>query len=146
MMAKSMQQQIAAIANKRRLSTENFIKAAVIQAANVAVVKSPVGNPDLWKSPAPAGYTGGNFRANWRLNLNTQNFTIKPTVNYGGVLAYAENDFYGFKLGDTVYFSNPLPYGPRLEYDAWSSQAPDGMVRPAVVALKAALNKGVKDV
>ena len=44
-------------------------------------------------------------------------------------------------IGSTLVFSNPMPYGPRLEYDAWSTQAPDGIVRPAVKRMVKILNK-----
>ena len=145
-MAKSMRQQLEAIAKKRGVDIESMIKGAVIQAANVAVIKSPVGNPDLWKSPPPPGYVGGQLRANWRISLNSMDSYFKNTTNYSGVMTDAVNDLISFSLGDDIYFTNPAPYARRIEYDSWSSQAPDGMARPAVVALKAALNKGVKDV
>ena len=129
------------IIKRDKSSAEKFIKAAVIQAANVAIVRSPVGAPELWKSPPPPGYVGGNFRANWRVTMNGDDYTVKDTVDYSGVANDAANEILRFTLGDTITFSNPLPYGPRLEYDGWSTQTPDGMSRPAVIALKKALNK-----
>lgn len=38
------------------------------------------------------------------------------------------NNNYSFAV-DTVYFTNNLAYGPRIEYDGHSAQAPQGMVR-----------------
>ena len=143
------------IIKRDKLSAEKFIKASVIQAANVAIVRSPVGNPDLWVwnhpdlgyvdyvawKGYPKGYAGGSFRSNWRVTLNGDDYAVKDIVSESQVKVEVANDVLRFTLGDTITFSNPLPYGPRLEYDGWSTQAPDGMVRPAVIALKKALNK-----
>lgn len=120
---------------------EKWLRAAVIQAANVAIVKSPVGNADLWKSPPPPGYVGGQLRANWRVSFGNVDFTIKDTVNFSTTAQDAANEILSFKLGQTIVVSNPMPYAPVIEYNGHSSQAPDGMARPAVVALKKALNK-----
>jgi hypothetical protein len=37
-----------------------------------------------------------------------------------------------FKLGDTIYISNSVPYAHRIEHDGWSWQAPDGVFRSSV--------------
>lgn len=138
---------------------EQWVKAAVIQAANVAITKSPVGSPDLWVwyDPStktyvdyiaykgyPDGYVGGQFRANWRISLNMDDYTIKERTNFSVVPQEVKADLLQAKLGDRIVFSNPMPYSVRLEYEGWSTQAPDGMVRPALIALKKALNKKVK--
>jgi len=36
------------------------------------------------------------------------------------------------EAGKQVFLTNNLPYIQRLEYDAWSSQAPAGMVRASI--------------
>lgn len=33
------------------------------------------------------------------------------------------------RIGDIFYFTNHQPYGPRLEFEGWSMQAPFGFVR-----------------
>jgi hypothetical protein len=40
---------------------------------------------------------------------------------------------------------NALPYGPRLEYEGWSSQAPAGMVRISVVEFQTFVDKAVME-
>lgn len=142
------------LARKRNIDAEKLVRASVIQAANVAIIKSPVGNPDLWvwNHPElgyvdyvawkgyPDGYVGGQFRANWRISLDMVDYAIKERTNFRVVPQEVAAGLSGFKMGQAITFSNPMPYGPRLEYDAWSTQAPDGMVRPAVAALKKALS------
>lgn len=129
------------IIERDRLSAEKTLKAAVIQGANVAIIRSPVGAPETWKSPPPKGYVGGQLRANWRVSFGSVDYSIKDTVNFSSTAQEAANEILRFKLGDTLIVSNPMPYAPRIEYDQWSSQAPDGMVDPAVKAVKAAINK-----
>lgn len=129
------------IIKRDEAKAEKWLRAAVIQAANIAIIRTPVGNPDLWKSPPPPGYVGGQLRANWRVSFGVVDFTIKDTVNFSTTAQDAANEILSFKLGQTIVVSNPMPYAPRIEYDGWSSQAPDGMARVAVVALKKALNK-----
>ena len=129
------------IIKRDEASAERWLRAAVIQAANVAIIRTPVGNASLWKLPPPPGYVGGQLRANWRVSFGVVDFTIKDTVNFSTTAQDAANEILSFKLGQTIVVSNPMPYAPRIEYDGWSSQAPDGMARQAVVALKKALNK-----
>ena len=38
---------------------------------------------------------------------------------------------------------NNLPYGPRLEYEGWSSQAPAGMVQVSVTEAQTFVNNAV---
>lgn len=38
-----------------------------------------------------------------------------------------------FKLGDTLYLTNNLPYAERIEFEGWSKKAPQGMVRRNIV-------------
>jgi hypothetical protein len=130
------------IIKRDEASAEKWLRAAVIQAANVAVIKSAVGAPETWKNPAPPSYPGGGaFRSQWRLSIGVIDMTIKDTIDWSGVLPETASDILKFKLGDTLSFTNPSPYAMRLEYDGHSAQMPDGAARPAILALKKALNK-----
>ncbi|WP_330210091.1 hypothetical protein [Pseudomonas sp. AM4(2022)] len=40
---------------------------------------------------------------------------------------------------------NNLPYGPRLEYEGWSNQAPAGMVQITVTEFQMFINKAVSE-
>lgn len=64
---------------------------------------TPVGDPSLWKYPAPAGYQPGTLKKAWEIEFSKQEVTI----------------------------SNDEPYALRVEY-GWSSQAPNGMMRRGI--------------
>ena len=79
------------IIKRDEAEAEKWLRAAVIQAANVAIVKSPVGNPDLWVwnhpdlgyvdyvawKGYPEGYVGGQYRSNHRLRINAVDYGIR---------------------------------------------------------------------
>jgi len=83
---------------------------------------------DIMEIKAPAGYVGGRFRANWNVTYGAPNFaTTESTEKQRG---YEEaQKAMTLPVGGLVYLSNGLPYGPRLEYEGWSKQAPSGMIR-----------------
>lgn len=113
---------------------ELVVKKSAIQVLSAIEEKSPVGDPTLWAEsslPAPAGYTGGRFRANWNLSISSiDDSTTEDTDKTGtAAIARAQGKIEGYKMGDKVFITNSLPYAQRLEYEGWSSQAPAGMVR-----------------
>lgn len=66
--------------------------------------RTPIGNPSLWKYPAPSSYTPGTLRASW------------------------DRQYTGF----TAKVFNPQPYAQRVE-EGWSTQAPYGMMRVTIL-------------
>jgi hypothetical protein len=133
-----------------RLDIRNFVRKAEGNAELVlrkitldmfsrVVLRSPVGNPDLWTRPAPPGYVGGRFRANWFASVgepsNSSSRDIDPlgSVSLGRISAVAS----AAKLGETIFLVNNLPYAWPLE-TGWSSQAPAGMVGITVTEFQAA--------
>ena len=89
------------------------------------MIVMPVGNPDLWKSAAPSGYTGGQARGNWFASTGTPIRAVEPKRRKGeaetevrSVINLAKNIDY-----PTVILSNNMPYIQRLN-DGWSTQAP----------------------
>jgi hypothetical protein len=100
---------------------------------NRLVLKSPVGNPDLWKDPdsAPPGYVGGRFRANWQVTIGapasgSTESTAPPALPNLGLIDGKQ----------TVWITNNVPYAERLEM-GWSSQAPAGIVNISIAELAA---------
>lgn len=134
------------IVNNKNL-TERQLRAGMFDAANTIILGSPVGNPTLWKNPegAPAGYVGGSYRSNHRISINRINPFEKNLTSESAVLMELQSDMAKFKIGETLFMTNPLPYATRIEYN-WSAQAGDGVYRPAVSRLIRFLNKdmGVK--
>jgi hypothetical protein len=98
------------------------------------VLATPVGNPDLWKSPPPAGYVGGRLRANWNTGFGSIDRTAHgPDKSGTGTLARAQAELLARPVGRDVYITNSLPYAIPIEYGG-STQAPAGMVRVTVQA------------
>lgn len=99
--------------------------------------KSPVGDPDSWASPAPAGYTGGQFRANWNYSIGSPDVSVTSNTDPQGGESMRKALTTNYTMGDKIYISNSLPYAYRLEYEGWSrNQAPNGMVRVSVVEFR----------
>lgn len=111
-------------------SMDKAVRQAVILAAQGVVMMSPVGNPSLWKSPAPKGYVGGRFRANWNVAVGAPNTsTTEETDKGGGRTLQKIIGMVSKEPGNQVfYLTNSLPYAERLEY-GHSTQASGGFVR-----------------
>lgn len=108
----------------------------VIRAFNLDLTKqvtqlTPVGDPDLWASKPPAGYTGGQAKGNWFASIGAPSTKIDKNIRaknnakpVNAAKAAIENS-----AGAVYYLTNNLPYIRRLEYEGHSSQAPAGFVR-----------------
>jgi len=114
------------------------------------IMKTPVGNPTLWQSPPPKGYVGGRARGNWQANIGPACSAVETkTIDATGITAV--NDVLGVLgswapmdgVANTIWLGNALPYIIRLEYDAWSSQAPAGMVRVSLSEIRVGGRAGV---
>lgn len=122
----------------------------VIDIGTALVMKSPVGDPDYWISPAPPGYTGGRFRANWQYGVAEANPTTTEEIDKSGsaTIAGIVGKVSMDAGGKIHYITNSLPYARRLE-DGWSKrQAPHGMIaltvtefQPIVAAATRALGQ-----
>lgn len=123
-------------------------RSVVLQLASAIVERSPVGDPNNWVSKPPPGYIGGHFRANWQIALGQPASGILDEIDAQGIatkkrLAAEVESIYA---GSVAHITNNLPYGPRLEFEAWSSQAPQGMVRITVAEFQTMVNNAVKEV
>ena len=88
---------------------------------------TPVGNPDLWKNPAPVNYRSGTAISNWRVGINKIDGTIVDIQDSSGATSRKQVD----KLGNLqpfsiVWISNNLPYINRIMEQGWSTQTPQG--------------------
>lgn len=113
---------------------ESVVQKVAIDCLYSVVDGSPVGNPELWKGSAPAGYVGGRFRANWQVSIGSPAAGEIDAIdaNGGQTKAAGESVAMTFRYEDrVVYVTNNLPYAPELEY-GHSTQAPKGMVRITV--------------
>lgn len=120
--------------------TEKQLRAGMFDAANTVILGSPVGAPELWQQPAPDYYRAGSYRSNHRISISKITSFEKDISSQSGVMLELQSELSKFKIGQTVFMSNPLPYAVALEY-GHSSQAVGGVYRPAVARLIRFLNK-----
>lgn len=108
-----------------------FQKVIVLDLFRRIVLKSPVGNPDLWKdsSRVPPGYVGGRFRANWQITING------PATGEVGGTGEPVGIIPSIPPLATVWITNNVPYAERLEM-GWSGQAPSGVVAVSIAELQ----------
>lgn len=106
------------------------VKEIVGQLSLSLIIKSPVGDPSLWKSgKAPAGYEGGQFRANWQYGLGEINKVTSNAIDAdgGNTLDRIYSQIPDEAGGKVHFITNSLPYAIPLE-NGHSTQAPVGMV------------------
>lgn len=130
---------------KNEKLTEKQLRAGLFDAANTVILASPVGNPSTWKNPdsAPVGYVGGSYRSAHRISINRITNGDNGIESQGSTMMRLDGELARFKIGETLFMTNPLPYATAIEY-AHSSQAPDGVYRPAVKRLIKFLNTELK--
>lgn len=114
---------------KAKGNADKVVKKVIIDLGTSVIMKNPVGDPDLWASPAPAGYVGGRSRANWQYGNGVMpSGTIDAEDQTGQKTIAALIGKVSLSDGASVHWiANSLPYIVRLE-NGWSKQAPAGMV------------------
>lgn len=116
---------------------EDFGETAFAILGNL-IRRSPVGNPDAWKStdfgrlPAPAGYVGGHFRRNWLVSIGGFNEAELEGEDIAGATTLAAGRaqirrYQAGKLGPNLVIQNNVPYANRLA-QGHSRQAEAGWV------------------
>lgn len=117
--------------NRAGEKLEMAMRRLILEANNRMIVKSPVDT--------------GRFKGNWNVGNSVIDFSVNESATsspYGAGAAYNNQVINMLRInGQTVYITNSLPYSRRLEYDAWSKQAPMGMVRVTVAELKPVMTK-----
>ena len=55
---------------------EALVRASAMELLKRVILKSPVGDPSMWKDPSrvPPGYVGGRFKANWQVSVGVIDF------------------------------------------------------------------------
>lgn len=119
--------QIAAFAARAGANADLVVRKVVLDVMTSLVMKSPVGDPDLWKDPPPPGYVGGRFRGEWQYSFNEPASALTNTIDADGMVSIGRAANINPAAG-VHYLTNLMPYGRKLEYDGHSSQCPDGFV------------------
>jgi hypothetical protein len=133
---------------KTKEQLDQACRKTVLEIGASLVQKSPVGNPDLWKRPAPKGYVGGRFRGNWAVGINNIPTTVFDIIDKSGAASIqriTEGAQQG-KRGDVFYIANSLPYAEELEDGHSKTQAPNGIVGPTVAEFERFIAKAVHEV
>lgn len=121
--------QLQQFADKTNAKADDLVGRIVANVASRVDLRSPVGDPTLWKHKAPPGYVGGRFRGEWQLGVN-QIPTVPTGVidpSGGEAIASIIAAIPEKASGNVYYITNLMPYGQALE-DGHSTQAPSGMV------------------
>lgn len=147
-MADTFALDIAKFAEKAGANVTTVVRKVSIDTLAKVVDRTPVGNPDNWKNPPPAGYVGGRLRANWNVSLGNPDLSTSTDTDKGGVATVAKGRSRLSRADATqdIYIMNSLPYVRRIEYEGWSSQAPAGMVRVTVAEFQTLVNNAVLSV
>lgn len=129
---------LQAFATKAGAKADLVVKRVVAGMAESVIEMSPVGDATYWKNPAPKGYLGGRFRANWDYGFNAVPGKQFDTADKTGATSINRilSGFSGKPAVGIHYLANNLPYAIRLE-NGWSRQAPVGMVGVTVLKFQA---------
>jgi len=159
----SFSSDIRKAANKMKVGYDELVRASLYDLSAQVMKRTPVGNPDLWVAfdktsgtyvdyvayrGYPAGYVGGQARGNWFASINSP----KTQPDYNTIDATGAQTLSSIGMvtesapGNIWYLTNNLPYINRLEFDAWSTQAPKGMVRISLSNFKKAIAKAAREV
>lgn len=128
------------IADAMRKDRDKVIRSSLIDLSTAIIKDTPVGDPDLWQSKPPRGYVGGTLRGAWNASTGSPNLSIntrRKSKTGTAVIGRMRKGVKAFNpMTETLYFVNPMPYAARIEYQGWSTQAPEGMVRSNVLKLR----------
>ena len=107
------QNAIRMIADKIDESVGTLVQTIGLKSWTSLVFKTPVGNPDLWKTNyVPAGYVGGQAKFSWNVNYNKPDMTIPISWGTGNPTTPT------IKVGknyETLFVTSSIPYMKRLE-------------------------------
>lgn len=138
---------VSAFAQKARLNMHAAVRKIVLDIGSRVVLRSPVGDPSRWAGPAPKGYTGGRFRANWQYSTIAPMSGVLGVVDKTGKVSLdrIRTGMPKEAAGKVHWIVNNLPYAARLE-TGWSKQAPGGMVGLVVREYQGIVAKAAKEV
>ena len=90
----------------------------------------------------------GRFKANWNVAFDrVDTFTTPSTDKAGGKTKERIRVMLnGWEVGQSIFFTNSLPYAIPLEYGHSKKQAPLGMVRITVAEAQDYISKAVAEV
>lgn len=147
-MAESFALSLASFAKKAPEQARQVVRKVSLDLLTATVLRTPVGNPDLWKSKPPAGYVGGRLRANWTVSLVNPDTTTSDAIDKTGQGTISRG---GAVIGQAdgtkdICITNSLPYAIPIEYGHSGVQAPQGMVRVTVAEFNQYVERAAAEV
>lgn len=125
-------QQMQRWVSKTKKTYRQVIFDAFVMLGKVLIERTPVGDPSLWKRPAPPGYEPGRLVNNYFASLGSPLTGVRRVQDVSGTGSLTQiKAIAKIAAGKVAYIVNPTPYAKRIEFAGWSSQAPAGMVRLA---------------
>lgn len=111
------------------------VRKIVLDVGTAIVMRTPVGDPDTWVSrSAPPGYVGGRARGSWQYGFSAPKAGEGPIDGSGqGPINRIQAGVSANPAAGVHYLTSTVPYMRRLEYESWSRQAPEGMVRLTIL-------------
>lgn len=133
-MADTFALSLARFAEKAPEQARTVVRKVAIETLTRVVLRTPVGNPSLWKGKPPAGYVGGRLRANWFTSIGVPNHATSKAIDSSGAASINRGTatINAATTDQPIYLMNSLPYVREIEYEGHSRQAPAGMVRITV--------------
>jgi hypothetical protein len=108
---------VAAFGKESLVKVDKVRRASALEVFSLVIDGSPVDT--------------GLLRGNWQTAINSPRLSRIERLDPTGSTAKAEALANLGSMVDVVIMTNSLPYVERIEYEGYSAQAPDGMVRKA---------------
>lgn len=116
------------------------IRVIALALLNEVVLRSPVGNPDLWQGgSAPVGYVGGRFRGSHIVSIGSPVYEETVSVDPTGSATISREGakLSGLEPYTVVYIQTNLAYAEEIE-NGHSTQAPAGVYELAMTGVSEA--------
>lgn len=112
------------------------VRTIALALLNEVIERSPVGNPDNWKSPPPPGYVGGRFRGSHIVSIGSPVYMVTTNIDPSGSETQSKGmaALTGLEPYTQVFIQTNLPYAERLE-QGHSGQAPNGLYELAFISV-----------
>ena len=135
-------------AEKTKANIATVIQESAVDLFSEIIKETPVGDPSLWKNPPPANYVAGSLQSNWQCSLDSpENGRLTAIRSDSSTIAAMKSEVIVAQPDQTIFLTNNLPYGERIEYLGWShAQKPEGMVRVSVAKFQNKIAKAVAKV
>lgn len=113
------------IATKNKKKLTQLPKRVTLQMARKIIRRSPVDS--------------GLFKETWQTAIGSPNLSIDPSISGAGLVPTVK----GWRLGETLFFTNNQPYALVLEF-GHSDFAPQGMVRLTIAEFQSIVATEIK--